>query len=316
MRIALVAGLAVPGLTLSACKVEQNADREAKARVTARAQAKARQVQASCASNATDERLKQVLFDEAIRVRNADPANLDKLATYSKVRIENPTVKSRDEALDVTVCAGSLILQLPPGAERGFAGQHKLQAEVEFAAQRAADGSGLVFRIKGAEPIVYKLAAFDLRGQTYRAPPVESFAASEPAGAVLPPPTSPVPALVQPPVRRPDPRPSASFTPRPRAPSLGPDKVRPAQILPSFDCRRARTRSERMVCADANLAALDRAMSSQFYSALSNANRQTRGELRGSRDRFLAYRDRCPDAACVAMAYRDRMDEIRDLAGY
>ncbi|MGZ8283798.1 MAG: hypothetical protein ACXWUN_12730 [Allosphingosinicella sp.] len=55
-------------------------------------------------------------------------------------------------------------------------------------------------------------------------------------------------------------------------------------------------------------------MSSQFYSALADSDAGTRRELRRSRDRFLAYRERCGSEACVAQAYRDRMDEIRDIS--
>ena len=69
-----------------------------------------------------------------------------------------------------------------------------------------------------------------------------------------------------------------------------------------------------MVCSSEALASLDRTMSSQFYSALSRGDERTRAELRRSRDRFLAYRDRCGDEACVAQAYRDRMDEIADIS--
>lgn len=300
IRFVLLLSLALPG-----CKAESNADRAVAAREEARAQTRARQVQATCASNATNDRLKQVLFDDAIRILNADPVNLDTLATHSSVRIERPTVKSRDEALDVTVCSGKLILQLPPGAERAFAGSRNLQVEVEYAAQAAADGSGMVYRIKGAEPIVYKLAAFDLRRQDYRA-----SAADPAAPPVIARPAS-TPTVPTPPPAEPPPPPSA----QPREPAPRTETPSTARTYPSFDCRRARTRSERLVCADGDLAALDRAMSSQFNSALSNADRATRAELRRSRDRFLAYRDRCPTVACVEEAYRDRMDEIRDIAG-
>jgi uncharacterized protein len=54
-------------------------------------------------------------------------------------------------------------------------------------------------------------------------------------------------------------------------------------------------------------------MSSQFYSELSRADGQVRAELRRRRDRFLAYRERCPDEGCVEQAYLDRMDEIADI---
>src|SRR5688572_22949922 len=66
----------------------------------ARAKALAKRLKAACASEQTYDRLKQVAFDEAIRIRNADPVNLDLLSTYALVRVENPVVKSRDETLD------------------------------------------------------------------------------------------------------------------------------------------------------------------------------------------------------------------------
>ena len=70
-----------------------------------------------------------------------------------------------------------------------------------------------------------------------------------------------------------------------------------------------------MVCSSDRLAALDRQMSSLFYSELGRGTERQRADLRRSRDRFLAYRERCPDESCVAQAYVDRMDEIRDIAG-
>ena len=68
-----------------------------------------------------------------------------------------------------------------------------------------------------------------------------------------------------------------------------------------------------MVCSSDGLAARDRAMSSLFYSALADADPRTRGELRRTRDRFLAYRERCRNEACIADAYEGRMQEIRDI---
>jgi uncharacterized protein len=69
-----------------------------------------------------------------------------------------------------------------------------------------------------------------------------------------------------------------------------------------------------MVCGSGELAALDRSMSSQFYSALSRADESSRAALRRTRDQFLSRRERCGDEACVARVYRERMDEIRDIA--
>src|SRR5205085_11039927 len=75
-----------------------------------------------CGSRATYARLKEVAFDDAIRLRGADPASLDTLAASSVVRMETPLVLNRDEQLNVTVCSGRFILELPPGAEAAFGG--------------------------------------------------------------------------------------------------------------------------------------------------------------------------------------------------
>ncbi len=310
------AGLLAPLLVLAGCDVTPKNDLEESAREAAKDRARAKQLQAACSSPATYDRLKQVAFDEAIRIRNADPANLDILSTYSVVRMERPIVKSRDEALDVTVCSGRFVLEIPPGAERAFGGERRLAAEVEYSAQGAADGSGLVYQIKGAEPIIYKLAAFDLKSAAYR-PGVAGPTARPPAPEPVPTPEqtrraeAALPRQPPPATLRPPEPPAARRTAAP--PPI--DQPRRAAASPSFNCRQARTRSERLVCSDDRLAGLDRAMSSQYYSALGRADARARSELRRSRDRFLGYRERCTDEGCVAAAYRDRMAEIRDISG-
>ena len=289
----------------------------------------------ACASNATYDRLKEVVFEEAVRIRNSDPANLDKLATHSVVRMEKPVVKTRDENLNVTVCTGRFVLELPPGAEAGFGGQRRLMADIEYAAQAAADASGLVYQLNGAEPIIYRLAAFDLQRERSRlpgSPPETQLADSAAAQAqALPPPVADEPPPPPPPppppetrrdtaeapAPRPAPRPAPPPEPRPERtaePRREPVTARASSgARPSFNCRSARTRSERMVCSSEGLAARDRAMSSLFYSALADADPGTRAQLRRTRDRFLSYRERCGNEACIAEAYEGRMQEIRDI---
>ena len=65
-----------------------------------------------------------------------------------------------------------------------------------------------------------------------------------------------------------------------------------------------------MVCSDERLAARDREMASLYYSAIASADPDTRAILRGTRDRFLARRERCGGPDCVARTYEDRVDEI------
>ena len=86
-----------------------------------------------------------------------------------------------------------------------------------------------------------------------------------------------------------------------------------ANARPSFDCARARTRGEQAVCADPGLAALDRQMAAQYGRAIAGVSPDRQALLRQTRDRFLAFRDSCPNDGCVADAYRGRMQEISDI---
>lgn len=137
-------------------------------------------------------------------------------------------------------------------------------------------------------------------------PPVDERQTAEPRPAPQPP--------AEPAPDRPRPQPA----PRQKQPVLleapPPPPKAEASSRPSFNCRHAGTRGERMVCSSDRLARLDREMSSQFYTELARSGPGTRSELRRSRDRFLAYRDRCTSEQCIADAYRDRMNEIADIA--
>lgn len=307
--VLLVAAAIAFGLSLTRTKDAPGAE-SASEQIARRAE----RLKDACASKATYDRLKQVAFEEAVRIRNADPANLDTLATHSVVRMENPIVKSRDEELNVTVCTGRFVLELPPGAEQAFGGERRLTADIEYAAQAAADGSGLVYQLDGAEPIIYKLAAFDLKGGRYQPPPpVAAVEYAEREVRTMPIP-EPEPDLAPPaPVERPMPRPMPPVFREPEPEQEAPIASR-VRARPSFNCRYARSRSEKLVCGSNALAARDRAMSSLFYSAIADADPGTKRRIRGSRDAFLSRRERCASEACVAAAYEDRIDEIRSIA--
>ena len=122
-----------------------------------------RALQALCASSGVAARLKQVAFEEAFRIRNADPTNLDRLAASSVVRLESPAVRSFDDGSDMVTCAGRFVLELPPGAERAFNGERRLTADIEYSVQSATGGPATVVQMNGAEPLIYRLAAFDLQ---------------------------------------------------------------------------------------------------------------------------------------------------------
>ena len=260
----------------------------------------------ACASEGTYARLKELIFDQASRLREGDPRDLDPIAAGSVVRMEEPLVKSRDEDLNVTVCTGTFVLELPPGAENAFDGMRRVSAEVEYAAQAAADGSGLVYQMSGAEPIVYRLATVGLSG---RALPRIAQAEPVPIPAVEPPAAEPRPAPEpEPPAPRPRAAPEPAPAPKAEAPPPGPVAARP-----SFNCRYARTATEKMVCSSSALAAKDRQMASIYYAAMADADAGTRRHLRRSRDAFLAKRERCSSESCVRAAYDSRIAEIRSI---
>ncbi|HEY0627102.1 MAG TPA: hypothetical protein VGD10_10255 [Allosphingosinicella sp.] len=263
--------------------------------------------QRACASAAAYNQLKQAMFSTAAQNRPAD-SDFDALAASSVVRMENPVVTSRDPARNVTVCEGRIVLEVPPGAERGLGGQRRLAADIEYIAQPAADGSGLVYRLTGAEPIVARLAAFDLGGEPLQTPGEDPQVTELAENDVDTDDAEPV-AAPPPPARQPAP----VARPVPPQPKAQPAPTRTASSNPSFNCRNARTRSERMVCSSDRLAARDRAMSARYFSALSRANPRARRVLEQTRGRFLAYRERCPDAECIEEAYEGRMEEIDDI---
>lgn len=87
-----------------------------------------------------------------------------------------------------------------------------------------------------------------------------------------------------------------------------------AAETPSFDCGKARSAQERLVCADAGLAALDRQMA-QVFSALkvahpANAPDLVRGQAAWLRDRDAVQctgNKRVASAMCLKRAYSERI---------
>lgn len=334
---ALVGTVAV-GLMLGGCgwfKSKQPED-SVIPKTTAQRLAERQQLQRTCASSVTYDRLKVVMFEKAAQIHGGRTDVLNNVEAASVVRMENPVVRSRDETLNVTVCAGQFVLELLPGAERAFNGDRRLRADVEYSAQQAVDGSGPVYQVQGVEPIVYRLATLGGRQQGATAgpppPPTEAVARAEPVTPALPPPSerptsvTPQPVDDRPAVgaqRAPLPRPPVSRPrPVPAPPPVIAPSPRPAPVerrragfaRTSYDCGKVTGRVTTMICTDDRLAAADRAMSARYYRALADADPATRSALRGSVDRFLAFRNRCRDEACVAQTYADRIDEIRDIA--
>ncbi len=255
--------------------------------------------QGRCASQATYDRIKLELFRRAAQVRTTDQAVFDRLAAYASVRMERPVLRSQDQELGTVRCAGHLSLDLPPNVAV-VGGRRTLSADIDYVLQPAADGSGDVVMLEGADAIVVPLATLARTGETAAAPSMPA----EPDGSI--PTDQSLPPLEQGPAPEPA-APAAQREPTPSPPATT------GAARPSFNCRYARTRGEIAVCREPGLAALDRQMASQFYRALRAANARQRDTLTATRESFLRFRDRCPSDACIAEAYRGRMREIRDI---
>ena len=235
-----------------------------------------------CSSKTTYDLIKRELFRRAAELRGSDQGTYDRLAGFAVLRMENAVMESEDRQSRAINCSGTLFLDLPPGvAVEG--GRRSLTANIEYTLQSAEGGD--VVLLRNAEAIVAPLATLARAAPVVDQPVTTNEVAPADPLSPLPPPTDAVP----------------------------PAQPRPVGARPSFDCANARTRGETEVCSDAGLATLDRNMAAQYGRSIEHASPEQRRLLVQTRDRFLAFRDRCPTRACIGDVYVGRMREIRDI---
>lgn len=117
----------------------------------------------------------------------------------------------------------------------------------------------------------------------------EQIAASEPAAVAAPQAAQPVAAA-------------------PPAPAAAEEAPAPSlKIPPSFNCKFAAARAEKLICGDEELAALDRELN-RAYRQLDRTAGPLRQQIAAEQNGWRASeRDACGDAACVADAMRQRI---------
>jgi hypothetical protein len=289
--IALMGGLIVLIVLIAYFATSRNPDQD---RLTANEaaqtepQAKAAAPEKLCASKQTNDLIKHELFRRAAQLRGSDAAAFDQLSGYAVVRMEYPVMESQDSSTGAVNCSGSLAVDLPPGVSV-VGGRRTLTSDVDYTVEPAADGSVVVLR--NADAIIAPLATL---ARTSAAPSSQPVPIPAPAPGTSGEPAKPAP-------------------PPPGAGENGQAPARPVSAQPSFDCANARTKGEIAVCSNAGLAALDRNMAAQYARSIDVATPRQKALLRSTRDRFIAYRDRCPNRACIGDAYVGRMREIRDI---
>lgn len=251
-------------------------------------QAKAPPVDKLCASKLTYDLIKRELFRRAAQLRGGDQEAFDQLSSYAVVRMDNPVMESQNSATGAVNCSGSLSLDLPPGVVV-VGGRHSLSSDVDYTVQPAVDGSGNVVVLRNADSIVTPLATLARVGERI------------PQSATPPPSEEPATPQAE----------TNVAVSESAAKTVGPKTTYPGR--PSFDCSRARTRGEIAVCSNSGLSVLDENMATQYRKALEGASPEQKDLLERTRNRFIGYRDRCPNRSCVAAAYVGRMREIRDI---
>jgi uncharacterized protein len=85
----------------------------------------------------------------------------------------------------------------------------------------------------------------------------------------------------------------------------------------SFDCQKASSDPEKMVCADAELSKLDEQLAQTYRDALQALSKQDdKSQLIGQQKHWIAdVRDRCKDAACLRTAYQSRIQLLKQHEG-
>jgi hypothetical protein len=228
-----------------------------------------------CSNKSTYDLLKRELFRLAAQARGSAQAAYGEVGAAAVVRMENAVLESEDGASGAVNCSASLSLDLPPGiAVSG--GRRTLTADIDYTIDR---GGNVVLR--NADAIVAPLTTL--------------------ARVAEPPPMVP--------------ETNAMVGEAPEENAAAPESPPPGGYpgRPGFDCTRAQTNGEIAVCSDSSLSALDLNMTTQYRRALGSASPQQHQLLQSTRNRFLAYRDRCSTRQCIADAYAGRMREIRDI---
>src|SRR6478672_2182611 len=284
--IGLVAGLLLLVLVIAYFATRGNSDQDKLTNISV-AENRPPSDEKLCASKATYDLIKHELFRRASQLRGSDQAAFDQLSNIAVVRTENPVMESKDSSTGAIHCSASLSLDLPPGVTV-VGGRHTLTSDIDYTVQQSVDDSGAVVVLQNSDSIITPLATL---ARTAPATPQGDVPVPVPVPA-----TGATGELAQP---------APPVQPAPPPPTAG--------THPSFSCASARTRGEIAVCGDPGLAALDRQMAAQYGRAMAEASPQQQAVLQQTRNRFLGYRDRCPDHSCIGDAYVGRMREIRDI---
>lgn len=84
-----------------------------------------------------------------------------------------------------------------------------------------------------------------------------------------------------------------------------------ANLKPSFDCAKAATAVEKMICSDALIGKLDGALASNYKTMIAaDIGADAIEALKSTQKEWMASRNNCADNQCLINAYKARIDEV------
>lgn len=78
----------------------------------------------------------------------------------------------------------------------------------------------------------------------------------------------------------------------------------------SFDCAKARSGAEKLICSDSTISALDDSLNEEYEFVSERNSDEENASLRAQQKTWLATRNKCSDIACLRRSYEIRIKEL------
>lgn len=93
--------------------------------------------------------------------------------------------------------------------------------------------------------------------------------------------------------------------------SMNESEATSVNLKPSFDCAKAGTPVEKMICSDVLLGKMDGALASNYKTMMAaDIGDGAIAELKSTQQQWIVNRNNCADIQCLANTYKARIDEV------
>ena len=216
--------------------------------------------------------LRDLVFSSAITAAPGKSVALNRLKRAVRAEASDARATAYDPSSGRIDCAATLRLWLPAQGRAYFGGSESISAAVQFSAEPGENGEGFSVVTRGLAPLAAQIVA-----AARRFPEIPDFGAED--------------------------SPTVAATPGALAVATTPP-LRAA--VAGFDCNRAQSRVEDMICASDALADRDRWMSQQYFARRAGLAPSQRQKLLSAQRNFLRLRDRCGTEECLVGLYLAR----------